>query len=377
MKKLLGSIISVFAFFALMQNPLAESASLSGTTSVRAGYTTTINIIANAANRVRGAEFNLSSNNDNIQITEVTGANGLTVSGSNGKYLVYKLESGFSVASGTVIAKATVKVKAGTAAGTKGTISVSNFKMTLADVTDTVNGSGASTVITVASEPVLSTDNTLASLTSDFVNIPFDKNTTNYSLTVGNNVNTLNLKAKTTNTNASVAISGDKDFKAGKNTVTVLVTAQNGAKKTYTITVTKESSSNNLLESLTVSTTPFTFDKNVYDYRITLTDSNITSLDIDYAAVDSKATVKITGNENFKTGENTVKITVTAENGEEKTYTIIVDKKVSNANPNNETDSEDKKESSNLMIHIAWGIITVMLIAVIGIQWSISKKENK
>ncbi|MDD3392930.1 MAG: cadherin-like beta sandwich domain-containing protein [Bacilli bacterium] len=376
MKKLLSRLLVCFTFFFLAGNVSAvtNSANITGSTSLRANYTTTLNIVATATNRIRGAEFNLSSNNSNIEIVSVSGANGFTVSGSNGKYLVYKLESGFSVASGTVIATVKVKVKSGSTVGSKGTITLSDFKMTLADSTDTVSGSGDTHTITVASEPVLSSVNTLSTLTSSVASIAFDKNTTSYNVSVGNDVTSLGLVAKATSSSATVSISGDENFKTGTNMVTVLVTAENGSKKTYTITVTKAASDNNALASLTVSSSSFTFDPEVYEYNITITDPDVTSLDINYTAVDSTAIVEITGNEGFVEGSNVINITVTAENGEEVTYKINVTK-TTTTKPSTDTNSEEDK--NNWMVHIAWGIITAMLIAVIGIQWSISRKEDK
>ncbi|UKI27710.1 MAG: cadherin-like beta sandwich domain-containing protein [Bacilli bacterium] len=54
--------------------------------------------------------------------------------------------------------------------------------------------------------------------------------------------------------------------------------------------------------------------------------SDVTSLDIKAIAEDSKASVEINGNEKFKKGNNTVLITVKAEDGSTREYKITVNK---------------------------------------------------
>jgi hypothetical protein len=79
------------------------------------------------------------------------------------------------------------------------------------------------------------------------------------------------------------------------------------------------------LGSLTISgvTLKPAFNANTLNYTATV-GNDTTSLSISATAEDSKATVTITGNTNLKVGSNTVKITVTAEDGTTKVYTIVV-----------------------------------------------------
>jgi hypothetical protein len=63
------------------------------------------------------------------------------------------------------------------------------------------------------------------------------------------------------------------------------------------------------------------FNKDEYDYT-TKVDNNTKQLIVSSAAEDEKATVSITGNEELKEGNNTIKITVKSEAGNEKVYTI-------------------------------------------------------
>lgn len=68
------------------------------------------------------------------------------------------------------------------------------------------------------------------------------------------------------------------------------------------------------------------FDKDKTSYKLKV-GSDIEKLRLGISLDDSRATYRVTGNKNFKTGENTVKIIVTAEDAKTtKTYKIVVDK---------------------------------------------------
>lgn len=89
-------------------------------------------------------------------------------------------------------------------------------------------------------------------------------------------------------------------------------------------------SKDNNLKSLTVSegTLSPAFSASTTSYTVEL-GATVTSLKVDAVANDKKASVKGTGTKELEPGENTIKITVTAENGNPKVYTItaIVDEK--------------------------------------------------
>lgn len=86
--------------------------------------------------------------------------------------------------------------------------------------------------------------------------------------------------------------------------------------------------SNNYLKTLEIANINLkpNFSKTNTTYFIEV-DSNVTSIDINAEPEDNNAEVRIYGNNELKTGENKILISVTAENGEVKTYRIYVTKK--------------------------------------------------
>lgn len=87
----------------------------------------------------------------------------------------------------------------------------------------------------------------------------------------------------------------------------------------------KEYSSDNSLKSLNIEGYDLNpkFDKDTIEYKLTV-DQSIEKINISASSTDAKASVSGTGEVNLSSGENTIEVRVTAENGNEKVYKIIV-----------------------------------------------------
>ncbi len=71
-------------------------------------------------------------------------------------------------------------------------------------------------------------------------------------------------------------------------------------------------------------------------------DHTVTSVEVTAKSNDSKAKVTVSGGDSLKTGKNTVKVTVKAENGSTKTYQIVITKK---EDPNREENTDSSLKS--------------------------------
>lgn len=102
-------------------------------------------------------------------------------------------------------------------------------------------------------------------------------------------------------------------------------TSSSGSSSSNTTTKVEKKSSNSKLDSLEISEGVLTpeFSSSVTEYELSVP-NEITSLNVLAEADSSKATVKITGNEELQVGENRVEIIVTAEDGSKTTYTVLV-----------------------------------------------------
>ena len=82
---------------------------------------------------------------------------------------------------------------------------------------------------------VLGSNNNLASLSVEGYEINFNKDLLEYSLSLASDVTSLNIKATAEDKNATVGGIGQRAVSEGSNTLEVVVTAENGSKKTYVI----------------------------------------------------------------------------------------------------------------------------------------------
>lgn len=85
--------------------------------------------------------------------------------------------------------------------------------------------------------PEVKNDATLKKLEISGYNIGFDKNKTNYSLEVANDVVELKVNAVPNKSTSKATVSGNTNLRVGENTIKVNVTAADGTKKEYVIKV--------------------------------------------------------------------------------------------------------------------------------------------
>lgn len=186
-------------------------------------------------------------------------------------------------------------------------------------------------------KPALNSDATLKTLdVSGYTLSPkFNSNTTTYSMTVKNNINSLNVNAIANDPKAKVTITGNSGWKEGNNVIRITVTAEDGSEKVYIVNVNKKEnnekaptkSNNNYLANIFASDGEIkpNFEKNTTSYNIKVP-NDVIKLDLKVAAEDNKSTVIINGNDNLKEGMNVITIEVTAEDGSLRVYTLNVER---------------------------------------------------
>lgn len=172
--------------------------------------------------------------------------------------------------------------------------------------------------------------NTLSSLTIDGYNLSpnFDKNVVNYTLKVKKDVTSVKINASLESSKSSfVKNYGPRtvNLKYGENTFQIQVKSESESVKKYTIKITREDdrSSNNYLKSLNVSAGDFKFDKKSLNYSFSVTNET-TSLVVVAVAEDSKSKIDGAKTYDLKEGLNKITVTVTAENGSVRKYTLQV-----------------------------------------------------
>jgi Cadherin-like beta sandwich domain len=211
----------------------------------------------------------------------------------------------------------------------------------------TLNACGDSNNVTGPPPPVpLSPDAKLSSLTvtSGPLGPAFSSDVANYSVEVATSVTSVTVTARAQNTGATVNINGQAATSQpvsigapGSSTaIPIVVTAVSGSQNTYIVTVNRTAlGGNNNLRSLTVTpgslAPPFTANTRRYTVSV---DSTAASVLVTAQPQDAGAVVSINDQPTTSlsvpleaAGTNTqIDIDVTAPNGSQKTYTVVVNR---------------------------------------------------
>lgn len=317
------SLVCVTAFAA------SANASLTGPGTVRAGDTITLSFNLSGSG-LFGASGTLSYDANQLELkgTKQVIGNGWAVEFNGNNFVAYDNNLAKPINGSTALFTLTFKVK-NVAPGTA--VKVSYTNVAASDGSADANIGTVSYNTTIAAP--LSGDCDLKSLTVSNAAISpvFAAGTLNYTADVPFDVSKLDVKAEAGDGKAKVSVNSPNLTPGGTTKVTITVTAENGNKKTYTITVKRaqdpnyKASSNNDLKSISVDgfllSPVFSAENQQYVIWLPYETEKVS---VSGAAADSKASVAVEGGENLKAGQdNEIKVICTAEDGSKKIYTVI------------------------------------------------------
>lgn len=394
----LSCFISLCIF--LMGNIYASSIAVSGASSASPGNTVNVSVGGSFTGRVNVTVSNGYGNksiwveNNTVTVPVTVGSSGTTTitavsddgtSDSNGNNL------------GVIRGSKSIQIVQPTPAPTPTPTTPSNN-------TNTNSNSATKTATKSTSSSTTSTKSRNAYLSKLQINQEgltpnFNKNKTSYAVTVGENVNDLKVTAVAEDSKSKVAISGNTGLKNGDNKVYITVTAQDGTKKVYTITVTKTgdaNKSNSYLQNLIVENAILSpeFSKEVFEYDCGTVGKSVETLKILAFGENENVKIDITGNDKLSEGDNKIIVKVTSEDGTTtKEYVITVKKDSNIVEENNieeinalqDTDNDDnffnklfKKIKNNWLVCLMYIVILVQFIEIVYLYKNQnSKKDTK
>ncbi len=165
----------------------------------------------------------------------------------------------------------------------------------------------------------------------------FNEDTNDYELTVESNVEKVNIAVVKKDEKSAISGNyGDNPVKYGSNKFTINIISESGIKNTYTFNIIREDSRStvNTLKTLTLSAGEIEFKPNVTDYNVTV-ENDVEKLIITSSLTDPKSkyvedyTNKVI---ELNEGSNKVEIKVISEKGEEKVYTLNINRSLSSNN---------------------------------------------
>ncbi|MHB8962391.1 MAG: cadherin-like beta sandwich domain-containing protein [Saccharofermentanales bacterium] len=308
----------------------AASASLTGPGTVRAGDSITLTFKANGTG-LYGWSGTLAYDTNQLTLNSTTQkiASPWVVEFNGNNFVAYDNNLSTPINSSKDLFTVTFKVKS-VAVGTKIAVSFKEVKASDGNVDSNI---GTITYSATTAAP-LSGNASLASLTvsNAAISPAFSKSTATYTAEVPFSVVKLDISAAAEDSKAKVSISNPSLIPGGTTNVTVTVTAENGAKNTYTIQVKRlqdpdyKASSNAALSSLTVEGYVLSpvFNAEETSYVVWLP-YETASVEVKATAADIKASgVEIIGGADLLAGQdNEIKVVCTAENGDKKEYVIV------------------------------------------------------
>ena len=212
----------------------------------------------------------------------------------------------------------------------------------------------------------------------------FDKNITEYSVNLEENIGYINISV-TTAPKATCVGNGRKSLELGKNEFEIKVTAEDGeTTKTYKVIVYRGKSSepSAYLSSLKITTKDLElsprFDKMNNKYTVDAP-YGTEKIDIEYVLQDKGASIEITGNEDFNVGENKILIKISAsDKSDTQEYEIIVNVDEEKSKPAKPLDPEpldNQKPGILIIVGIILGIVIILLI--VGLLLFKKRKRKK
>lgn len=396
----LSCFISLCIF--LMGNIYASSIAVSGASSASPGNTVNVSVGGSFTGRVNVTVSNGSGNksiwveNNTVTVPVTVGSSGTTTitavsddgtSDSNGNNL------------GVIRGSKSIQIVQPTP-----TPAPTPTPTTPSNNTNTNSNSATKTATKSTSSSTTSTKSRNAYLSKLQINQEgltpnFNKNKTSYAVTVGENVNDLKVTAVAEDSKSKVAISGNTGLKNGDNKVYITVTAQDGTKKVYTITVTKTgdaNKSNSYLQNLIVENATLSpeFSKEVFEYDCGTVGKSVETLKILAFGENENVKIDITGNDKLSEGDNKIIVKVTSEDGTTtKEYVITVKKDSNIVEENNieeinalqDTDNDNnffnklfKKIKNNWLVCLMYIVILVQFIEIVYLYKNQnSKKDTK
>lgn len=321
-------VVSILWCSMIIAQAASISTSIAGGDTIEAGGEITLTFSFVTDEPIRQLDAKLNFDSDLLEIVgEHLPLNGLNVTLSDSGDVT--VTSAAAMDGSVSFMQVTLRAKEAFAIGDSASISLSEISVILVQSENIISGTSAGKTITAAAPK--SDNNYLKNLYTNSGSIDFDRNTFQYALTVDHTVDRIRIVAVKEDPDATVKEDAMYDLRVYQNVINVVVTAQNGSRRTYTINVIRRDSfgntsllsSNTELKSLSVEGYSLAFSPSVLEYRLTV--GNIVDNVLVLAqAADDRSSVIIDNVSLLQLGENRIQVTVVAPNGQSRIYTIFV-----------------------------------------------------
>ncbi len=295
------------------------SSSISGPNEISPGQSFSVTFAVNAGETIRGFTARILFDKSFLTIESVNKRINADFNTSTGAYTTSEVISG-----SRQFLTISFKPTSAFTAGTNTNIELVEFVAANDTATQRIQVSDKTHRVNAVAPR--STNNNLTSISVNNQPISnFNQNTTTYNLG-STDASSINVSVVKADAKASVRGDGNQSLSFGSNAIRIVVTAENGSTKTYTLNITRtdDRSSNNFLRNMTLSTGSLSFDKNRMDYTL-IVDHEVTEMTISVEKEDAKATIRDSSiTKRLDVYSNMFEFVVVAENNARRTYTVNV-----------------------------------------------------
>ncbi len=237
----------IFSLFSLPTTAASASFSLSGAT-VTEGENVSVTLSTQTS--IAGLNAILQFDSSYLQYVSCSGGFAPAINASNGVLNIVDYHSSGEARYSLTFTFRTLRT--GTSSLTASFTSVSSGNGDLMDA------STCSASVTINARPTASSDASLSALSVSpgRLSPSFSSSRTEYSVSVANSVTSIAVSATVNDSSARYSVSGNTRLSVGTNTVTVRVTAENGAVRNYTINVTRAAAATSENETQTTPEEP-------------------------------------------------------------------------------------------------------------------------
>lgn len=193
--------------------------------------------------------------------------------------------------------------------------------------------SANNTETTITMTPAKSSNNYLSSLSLSSGQLNFSKTVSSYTVDVENNVSSITVSGQVEDSKARVSGLGSYNLNVYENPINVIVTAEDGSRRTYTINVRRKDelgnpvfvSSNTDIDTLTLSACDLSFSNLIDDYACVVR-NDVHQSTLSVTASNPTITLDYPSSVELNVGINTIKVKVSAENGDVRIITLIIER---------------------------------------------------
>ena len=244
MKKITRVVLTIILVPLIFLLNINEAYAASFSVSVKNNGNGTLTVTASSGTHAGGLSVSAGGQSGTLAIRTIGSSDSTTLKTGTGTFTVKVTalslsDANYNLVEGETISRTVTVTDKSSTSSSSSSSSSSNSSSNSSSSNSSSNSSSSNTTTTQEPEVKKSSEKNLSSLSvsEGTLSPKFSSGTTTYKVDLTSETESLTISAKAKDSKAKVFGTGKKELKIGENNFTVTVTAEDGSKKTYTISV--------------------------------------------------------------------------------------------------------------------------------------------